>query len=206
MIAYYEEQNEEEKERLTEAVKTLFQQTYILERKYDRKTGRMQVNQQFRTCDLHLEFLKAYFAIADLEVREDVRDGIIYLYGGENQIGPKLSEYATKFLLILKVTFDEQMASASTSSHVITSRAEVQEKMAGFHLLTRQPTALDVRTTIRLLKKYQLIEFLENGDDNDLAARFLVYPTIHMVLLGEDIRQLLAQYGTQEGENDDAEV
>ena len=206
MIPYYEALTEEERERVSAAVKILLSQTFVLEHKFDRKTGRMGVNPLFRTCDLHLEFLKDYFLIAGLEVREDARNGIIYLSGGNSQVGPRISEYATKCILILKVIYDEQMSSTSAADYVVSCRSEIQEKMAEFHLLDRQPGPSEVRLAIRLLKRYQLIDFLENTDETDLNARFVIYPSINMVLLGEDIRSLLEEYQPEEETAHAAEI
>ncbi len=194
MINEYEELSSEEKEKVTHVIKTLLSQTYLLERKYDKRQKRMQVNQDFRACDGRMEFIQDYFSIADIQVKQDLSNGVIYLDGGEREIGTRLLEYTTKFILILKVIFDEQMSTASTSSFVITSRAEVQEKMAGFNLLIRQPTGNDIKSTFRLLKKYQIIEPVDNSDESNLAARFMIYPTINMILLGEDIRKLVETY------------
>ena len=40
MIPYYEELNDEEKDAVTKVIRTLFRQTFILERKYDKKSGK----------------------------------------------------------------------------------------------------------------------------------------------------------------------
>lgn len=210
MITYYEELSSENKEKLTSIITKLINQTYILERKYDKKNRRMQTNQDFRICDEHLEFLQEYFEVAGMQIKEDIGNGIIYLSSGESQSGPRLSEYTTKYILILKVIFDEQMSNASSSSFVAASRAEVQEKMAGFQLLSRQPGSSEIRNTIRLLKKYQIIDFLDNGDEESPDARFIIYPSLNMVLLGEDIKNLVNEYcvaeSLTEGAEDGAEV
>ena len=44
MIPYYEELNDEEKDAVTKVIRTLFRQTFILERKYDKKSGRLVYN------------------------------------------------------------------------------------------------------------------------------------------------------------------
>ena len=49
MIPYYEALTEEERERVSAAVKILLSQTFVLEHKFDRKTGRMGDNPLFRT-------------------------------------------------------------------------------------------------------------------------------------------------------------
>ena len=58
MIEYYEQLTQEEQEAVTEVIRTLYRQTYLLERKYDRRTGRMQYMKEYRVCSKHLEFLK----------------------------------------------------------------------------------------------------------------------------------------------------
>ena len=47
LIEYYEQIPQEEQDLLTEVIKILFRQTYLLERKYDRRTGRMQYVKEF---------------------------------------------------------------------------------------------------------------------------------------------------------------
>lgn len=194
MIPYYEQLKEEEQEKVSGVIQTLLKQTYLLEWKYDKYQKRMQINPNYYICDQHLEFIKEYFSIIQIEVREDSFSGLIYLDGGEQQIGSKLTEYTTKFILILKLLYDEQMAMASNSSSVITTRAEVQNKMAGFQLLTKQPLNGEVRAAFTFLKKYQIIDFIDKGEELELNARFLIYPTIHALLKGEDIRKLVETY------------
>lgn len=58
MIDYYEQLTQEEKEEVTEVIQTLYRQTFLLERKFDKRAGRMQYTKEYRTCTKHLEFLK----------------------------------------------------------------------------------------------------------------------------------------------------
>ena len=41
MIDYYEQLTQEEKEEITEVIQTLYRQTFLLERKFDKRAGRM---------------------------------------------------------------------------------------------------------------------------------------------------------------------
>ncbi len=56
MIDYYEQLTQEEKEEVTEVIQTLYRQTFLLERKFDKRAGRMQYTKESRTCTKHLEF------------------------------------------------------------------------------------------------------------------------------------------------------
>ncbi len=83
MIPYYEELNDEEKNAVTKVIRTLLKQTFVLERKYDKKSGRLVYNKEFRTIDLHQEFLREYFKISGIELRENLHLGSL-LYRGRN--------------------------------------------------------------------------------------------------------------------------
>lgn len=101
MIEYYEQLSQEEKEEITEVVQTLYRQTFLLERKFDKRSGRMQYTKEYRICSKHLEFLKCYFAIAGIQLKENVHMGVIYIQG-EMLWGEKLPRLATIYLLVLK--------------------------------------------------------------------------------------------------------
>ena len=128
MIPYYEELNDEEKNAVTKVIRTLLKQTFVLERKYDKKSGRLVYNKEFRTIDLHQEFLREYFKISGIELRENLHLGVFYIEG-ETLIGEKISRLSTIYLLILKLLYDEHMAEASSNTSVYTSLGEIHEKI-----------------------------------------------------------------------------
>ena len=106
MIEYFEQITQEEQERLTEVIQTLFYQTYLLERRYDRRTGRMQYVKEYQTCGKHLEFLREYFAIAGITLKENAHMGVVYIQGGQVW-AKKLSRLGTIYLLVLKLIYDD---------------------------------------------------------------------------------------------------
>ena len=103
MIPYYEELNDEEKNAVTKVIRTLLKQTFVLERKYDKKSGRLVYNKEFRTIDLHQEFLREYFKISGIELRENLHLGVFYIEG-ETLIGEKISRLSTIYLLIRSIS------------------------------------------------------------------------------------------------------
>ena len=94
MINYYEELPPEEQRKVTESIQSLYRQTFLLERRYDKKTKRYQVNREYYQCGKHMEFIKAYFSIMDIEVMENSQMGVIYIRG-EQVVGEKLPKLAT---------------------------------------------------------------------------------------------------------------
>lgn len=205
MIEYYEQLTQEEQEALTEVIRTLYRQTYLLERKYDRRTGRMQYTKEYRVCGKHLEFLKAYFLIAGITLRENAHMGVIYIQGGQT-FGEKLPRLATVYLLVLKLIYDEQMAAVSSSSHIVTTLGAVNGKAGEFRVLKSLPSVTEMRRTIALLKRYQILEPLEVLEEMNEETRLIIYPCIQAVLMGEEIRELLAEFGEEDDLGDEAAI
>lgn len=205
MIEYYEQITQEEQDMLTEVIQILFRQTYLLERKYDRRTGRMQYVKEYRTCSKHLEFLKEYFAIAGITLKENAHMGVVYIQGAAVW-AEKLPRLATIYLLVLKLIYDEQMASVSSSSHIVTTLGAVNGKAGEFRVLKSLPSVTEMRRTIALLKKYQMIEPLEALEEMNEQTRLIVYPCINAVLMGDEIRELLATFGEEDNLGDETAI
>ena len=197
MIPYYEELNDEEKNAVTKVIRTLLKQTFVLERKYDKKSGRLVYNKEFRTIDLHQEFLREYFKISGIELRENLHLGVFYIEG-ETLIGEKISRLSTIYLLILKLLYDEHMAEASSNTSVYTSLGEIHEKINDFHLMRTLPSITEMRRSIALLKKYQIIEPLDVLEELNEETRMMIYPCVNVVLLGDDIRRLIESFSKEE--------
>lgn len=205
MIDYFEQLSQEEQEDLTEVIQILYRQTFLLERKYDKRAGRMQYVREYRICSKHLEFLRAYYKVAGITLKENAHMGLIYIQG-EALWGEKLPRLATIYLLVLKLIYDEQMAAVSSSSHIVTTLGAVNGKAGDFRVLHGLPSPTEMRRTIALLKKYQIIEPLDVLEELNEHTRLIIYPCIHAVLMGDDIKELLETFGEEENIGDEAAI
>ncbi|SCP96158.1 DUF4194 domain-containing protein [Anaerobium acetethylicum] len=198
MFQYYNELLDEEKGELTDALKLLFSQTYILERKYDGRTERYLPNRMYRVCERHLDFLKGYFKIADIDLIENRQFGIIFIRT-KNQQGDKLSRLTTIFILLLKLIFDEQMNMASNSVYVYSTLDEVYSKIQLFRLWNNKSISItEVRKTMAALKKYQVIEIMDEMGGLDKDTRFIIYPTVNLLFDTQTIAGIIEQYQEEE--------
>lgn len=204
-IPYYEGLLPEERGEVTEALRLLLRQTFVLEHKYERRSGRFAYNREFKICNKHLEFIRAYFAVTGIAVKENSQLGLIYIQG-ENLVGEKLPKLATLYLLVLKLIYDEQMAAASTSVNIYTTLGEIHEKLGSYRLFKKQPSASEIRRAITLLKKYQVLEPLDLLEDLEGGSRLIIYPCINVVLFGDDVRSLLEAFGEGEEHDDEPEI
>ena len=134
MIEYFEQLTQEEQEDLTDVIRLLYRQTFLLERKFDKRAGRLQYQREYRICEKHIDFLKMYFQIAGITLCENVHLGLIYIQD-EMIWGEKLPRLATIYILLLKLIYDEQMASVSSSSQIVTT----QRKSRRFSCASKYP-------------------------------------------------------------------
>jgi hypothetical protein len=206
MFEYYNNLLDEEKEDLTECIKNLYSQTFILERKYDKKIDRYQLNPVYRVCERHYDFLREYFKIADIELIENRQYGVMALRT-QNQQGDKLSRLTTIFILLLKLIFDEQMNTVSNSVQVYTTLAEIYDKIQLFRLWSNKTVSpTELKKTLTVLKKYQVIEVMEDSLELDGNTRLILYPTVSLILNGQSIQGLLEQYQENEEEDSDEQL
>lgn len=203
MIPYFDELLPEEQEKVKNVIQLLQRQTFILERKYDKRLGRFQYSSDFRLCSKHLEFIREYFKISGIDVYENTQLGVIYIQG-ETVMGEKLSRLATLYILILKVIYDEQMMTATTSAHIYTTLGEMGERLGAYGLLSRV-TPTEVKRAVAALKKHQIVEPVDVMEDFDGDTRLIIYPAVNLVLMGDDARAILADIGHEEKSEEEME-
>ena len=205
MIEYFEQLSQEEQEEITEVIQILYRQTFVLERKFDKRQGRMVPVREYRVLSKHLEFIRADFKVAGITLRENAHMGVIYIQG-EQLWGEKLSRLATIYLLVLKLIYDEQMETVSSSSHIVTTVGALNGKAGEFRVLRGLPSPTEMRRTIALLKKYQIIEPLDVLEELNEETRLVIYPCIHTVLLGDDLRALLETFSEEDTIGDETTI
>lgn len=196
MFEGYEELNTQDVERMQEVIRTLFSQTFLPERKYDKKYGRMMPDRMYDFCDRHLEFLTEYFAVAGIKLSQDTELGIIYLEETDG-IGEKLPKLATIYLLLLKLIYDEKMAAVSSSVNVITTFGELNGKAGEFRLIKGPSSMTEIKKAFAILKKYQMVEFLDVFEEQLENTRIMIYPCINLVLMREDVNGLLGSFSDE---------
>ena len=70
MLEYISQLSSADQERMQNVLSQLYRQTFLLERKYDKRAGRLVLNQDYYFCEQHMEFLKDYLDVAGFLLRE----------------------------------------------------------------------------------------------------------------------------------------
>ena len=204
MLPYINELSQEEQEKLQEMIRRLFRQTILLERKYDKKAGRMVAVMDFYFADRHMDFLKDYFAAAGICLEQNTELGTIYLTG-ETTMGERIPKLATIYLLLLKLIYDEQMAAVSSSVNIVTTFGELNGKVGEFRLSRSLSSLTEIKRAFAFLKRYQMVELMDALDELGENTRIIIYPCINLVLMREDVLKLLQSFGEDGDEEGNAE-
>ncbi|MBR5248586.1 MAG: DUF4194 domain-containing protein [Lachnospiraceae bacterium] len=202
MLAYMKELSTIDQEQLSEVLKKLYRQTFILERRYDRRAGRMVMNKEYYFCEKHMEFLQEYLEVAGISIYNNTELGTIYIQG-EPVMGERLPKLATIYLLLLKLLYDEQMAQVSSSVNIVTTLGDLTGKAGEFGLIKSMTSQAEMKRALNVLKRYQLIEVMDSMEELHNQTRILIFPSINVVLMREDIIRLLEQFA--EGDTTDGE-
>ena len=198
MLSYLTELSTQDQESLREVLKKLYRQTFILERKYDRRAGRMVINKEYYFCEKHMDFLKEYLEVAGIQIFENSLLGTIYIQG-EATIGERLPKLSTIYLLLLKLLYDEQMEEASSSVNIVTTLGDLTGKAGEFGLIRSLTSQAEMKRALNVLKRFQLIEVLDSMEELNTQTRIIIFPSINVVLMREDILKLLALFAAEEG-------
>ena len=200
MLEYISRLSGADQERMQAVLSQLYRQTFLLERKYDKRAGRLVLNQDYYFCEQHMEFLKDYLEAAGIFMERNTELGAIYIQG-QALLGERLPKLATIYLLLLKLIYDEQMAAASSSVNIVTTFGALSARAGEFRLTRSLSSVSEIRRALAILKKYQMIEPLDALEELNEGTRILIYPCINLLLMREDIKKLLAVFGEEAGQD-----
>ena len=204
MLEYISRLSNADQERMQSVLSQLYRQTFLLERKYDKRAGRLVLNHDYDFCEQHMEFLKDYLDVSGILIEKNTELGAIYIQG-QTLLGERLPKLATIYLLLLKLIYDEQMAAVSSSVNIVTTFGALSARAGEFRLTRSLSSVSEIRRALAILKKYQMIEPLDALEELNEGTRILIYPCINLLLMREDIRKLLAVFGEEVGGDGAAE-
>ena len=117
------------------------------------------------------------------------------LTNGQNVNRQNLKLYESIILLIMRILFDEKKRELSMSDEVIVTLGDIQDKYMILKIRDKMIDKTTMNNTLRFLRRYQLIELLDNDVSNE-ESRILIYDSILMAVRVEDIKQVYGKIET----------
>ncbi len=128
-----------------------------------------------------------------IEINEEY--GVVQLTNGQNVNRQNLKLYESIILLIMRILFDEKKRELSMSDEVIVTLGDIQDKYMILKIRDKMIDKITMNNTLRFLRRYQLIELLDNDVSNE-ESRILIYDSILMAVRVEDIKQVYGKIET----------
>ena len=198
----YDKASSAEKNQLTRCVNGLLAHTYLLSETYDETSDMMKSNSDYRLADRYFEWLHAYLAIAGWELVKDRNLGVIYVESLFNYNRLQLGSLSTLILLALRLLYDEEREKLTLSKCIPFHTHQVVDRLVNFNALRRKPADRDLIDAFRLLSRYNIVQKL-SGNWQDADCRFLVHPSICLVLSGDAISRIYQSIQEQDNRNDE---
>mgnify|MGYP007054170102 FL=1 len=85
---------------------------------------------------------------------------------------------------------------------VITTFGELNGKAGEFRLIKGPSSMTEIKKAFAILKKYQMVEFLDVFEEQLENTRIMIYPCINLVLMREDVNGLLGSFSDEVKDNE----
>lgn len=139
-----------------------------------------------------------------IEINEEY--GVIQLTNALNVNRQNLKLYESIILLLLRILYDEKKRELSVSDEVIVNLGDIQDKYLSLKIRDKMIDKTTMGNTLRVLKRYQLIELLDNDLKNE-ESRIIIYNSIMLAVRVEDIKNVYDKIETyRKGNPKDEEI
>ncbi|MCM1131776.1 MAG: DUF4194 domain-containing protein [Anaeroplasma bactoclasticum] len=180
MLSAYETMTVAQQNQFRDTANKLLATTFLCRDKKDNKESYYFL-MSFK--DLFDEFFK----LLGYEIKLDTALGCVMLEGASPANTLKLRRDESIILLILRLLYHEKAKDTSLNDNIVCSVADIHEKY-DYLQIKRKLNKTDLVSAVRLLRRYNLIEF--TGDVTSSACRIVILPTILMAIKSEDVNEV----------------
>lgn len=196
----YDSLSIKEKEEFKRVCNKLLSCCLVCKQKEDTKKDYYFIERYSNTINEYFEPL-GY----ELEVNKGIKAAQLINKYNINKVQLKLIE--SIMLLILRILYVEKIQDLSLSQFITVEIDEIQNRFIALGFKDRAMDKVLLRQALRTLKKFNIIETLDR--DMTLSdSRIIIYPTILMILKGDNITDCLKKLETykRKGVNENEET
>ena len=185
----YLQLSDKDKETFSKTANVLLNKTFLV-------YGREQDRPYYRFVEKHEEVFRGYFFLAKWDLLHNKRLSVYQLYNIEEKNRRRFNLQETIFLLILRLLYDEKQRDLQLTKDVMVAGFEIQEKYMALQIKDRLPSKEDMTRILRMLAGYSLLE-LKKGDYRDPEAKYVLYPSLQMVVDDSKLETMGDLLGTE---------
>lgn len=188
-IETFDKMSSADRSRLTRCIHMLLSHTYFLSDVYDDKDKILKSNPDYRLVDRYFDWVQKYLEMAGWSLRQNRNLGVIYVESEYGSDRVRLNQLTTLFLLAIRLLYDEEREKLTLRKEIELATDDVVKRLISFGSLAKKPSDTDITEAFRALSRFRLVQKME-GEWKDAECRFLVYPSISLVIDGDIIRRI----------------
>ena len=189
----FENFNDKQKEDFARVINTLLFQNYLVERVYNTSKEKYETDSEYRFLDSNRRLVGEYLEMMGWKLFEDDMNGVYSVRNESLQKIKKLTRLETLLLLLLRLIYDEKQSRASLSRDIEVKLSEILNKFEVFKLLEKNLTDTEIKTSMKFLKRYKIIE-KKNGEYTNPDTTFVIYPSIIHAFKNENLEEIIKTY------------
>lgn len=195
----WDKMGQADRSQLGRCINGLLAHTYLLSEQYDDADGVLKGNSDYRLVDRHFDWVRDHLLVSGWDLVKDRTLGVIYVENLHNRNRLQLGGMTTLILLALRLLYDEEREKLVLRNVVAITTWDVANRLMVFNTLKRKPSDKDLSEALRILARHNLIQKIQ-GNWQEADCRFLIHPSILLVLPGDAITRIWQ--GLQAGEED----
>ena len=189
----YEQLPERDREQFTRVLGLLFDQTFLLRDVWNGQEGRLVGNRDYRFAERVRTLLEGYLVVSGWALQVDNLRGVIALYNRHGRNRLALDRLTTYLLYTLRLIYEEQLEQVSTRAEVVIWWRDVYEKLHAFGFVDKKLSVTKLEAVAARLRRWSVVERIE-GDNLQPDSRWMIYPTIRLLVSEDQINQLYARW------------
>jgi hypothetical protein len=198
MLEEYEKLNSGEKEDFRRLANYLLSHTYMARYEYQPSQQMTLPNRDYQTVSRLFDLFRDYFELSGWRLEKDDNYGVISLYNYYDHNRFRLDRFTTLFLYMCRLIYEERREDAGIYKTVISSTAEVVERLRTYGLLEKGRTGRETTKKERIdaqrtLAHFNIIKKMETSPWDGDGNKLLILPSILSILPNQGINALYAE-------------
>lgn len=203
----YQALPEREKEAFSRLISLLFDQTFLVREVWDAKEARLVGNRDYRFAERVRPLMEDYLRVSGWALQVDAQRGVMALYNRFGHNRQSLDKLTTYFLFALRLIYEEAMERVSGRREVIVSLREVLEKLTALGIVEKRLGVTALQGVVQRLRRLSVLDRVD-GEWIHPDSRYILYPTIRILVSEDRINQLLLalENGEFDGSDEESEA
>ena len=198
MLDQYAKLNSSEKEDFRRLANYLLSHTYMARYEYQPSQQMTLPNRDYQTVSRLFTLFRDYFELSGWELVKDDNYGIISIANQYDHNRHRLDRFTTLFLYVCRLIYEERREDAGTYKTVMSTTAEIVEKMRTYGLLEKGKTGKEVTKkeraeAQRTLAHFNIIRKMDNAPWDGDGNKILILPSILSIVSNQGINAVYAE-------------